>query len=94
MLRRTLTILSAPEYGLLFFEDEETAEISIQCLCGGMASWWRRVVLTSEEADEFRRGQLDSKRMMVEICREWHTMIGRIVDPIGLSQLSMRERKE
>lgn len=82
-----MRILSAPEYGLLFLEDDETGEISVQCLCGGMASWWRRVVLTKEEAEEFHCGSFDAKRMMVEICRNWPSVADRIVPAIELNEL-------
>ena len=82
-----MRVLSAPEYGLLFLQDDETGEVSIQCLCGGMASWWRRVVLTRDEVDEFRCGSFDAKRMMVEICRNLPSVSNRMVPPIELSEL-------
>lgn len=83
-----MKIVSAPEYGVLFLEDENSGDISFQCLCGGMASWWRRVVLTSSEAEEFRNGTLDTKRMMVEICQNWPSMADRVVQAVELSELS------
>ena len=84
-----MRIISAPEYGLLFLQDDETGDISIQCLCGGMASWWRRVVLTTEEVDDFRLGTFDAKRMMIEICRNWPSVSDRMVPPIELSELPL-----
>jgi hypothetical protein len=79
--------MSAPEYGKIFIENDETGEVSFQCLCGGMASWWRRVVLTADEAGEYRRGTFDAQRMMVDICRKWPSVAERLVEPIELDAL-------
>lgn len=80
-------VVSAPEYGLMFIEDSVSGDISIQCLCGQMASWWKRVVLNADEIDELRAGTLDSKRMMVEICRDSPSVVSRLVRAIELKDL-------
>jgi len=86
-----IRILEAPEYGVLILEDDQSGEISLQCLCGGLASWWKRLVLNEEENAEFRAGQLDTKRLMVEICRDWPPIALRLVEPIDLRELPLPE---
>lgn len=83
-----IRIIEAPEYGLMFLEDDQSGEISIQCLCGGLATWWKRLVLSGEETADYRAGRLDAKRLMAEICRNWPPGASRLIEPIDLNALN------
>src|SRR5438105_596222 len=47
---------AAISFGLEIIEDTDTGELSLQCLCGQMALYPRRVVLTPDETARFNAG--------------------------------------
>jgi len=58
------------DFGMEIIEDTDTGEMSLQCLCGQMAMYPQRVVLTPDEVQEFREGTFDAHSLAYEICRE------------------------
>ena len=74
-------------FGLEIIEDTDTGELSLQCLCGQMAMYPRRVVLSADEVEQFRTGTLDTKALVYDICHEDPRMVGRIVPPFPAATL-------
>lgn len=79
--------MSDPGWGTMIIEDTDTGELSLQCLCGGVGMYWRRVVLTADEIEEFHEGTFDALRMVVEVCRETHVVEGRLVSSFPVADL-------
>jgi hypothetical protein len=65
----------------LLIEDPDKNEISLQSLCGGVAMYWMRIVLTPEEVEEFGSGSLDIRGLSYELCKETSAIKDRIVPP-------------
>jgi len=71
------------DFGMEIIEDTDTGEVSLQCLCGQMAMYPQRVVLTPDEVQEFREGTFDAHSLAYEICREIPRAKERLVPPFG-----------
>lgn len=80
-------VIADPGWGNMIIEDTETHEFSFQCLCGGFAMYWRRIVLTQEEVNQFRAGTFDADRMLREVCREGPSVIDRFAQSFPMEQL-------
>jgi hypothetical protein len=68
-------------FGMEIIEDTDTGEWSLQCLCGQMAMYPRRIVLTAEEVAQFRAGTLNTKAIMYDVCHEDPRLADRVVTP-------------
>lgn len=71
--------LGRPEQHELVLADSHAAqnEISLQCLCGGFAMYWRRILLTSDEIEAFKNGTLDLNGLILDVCKEKPNVQGR-----------------
>lgn len=85
-------IIADPGWGNLIVEDDETHEISLQCLSGGFAMYWHRVVLTPEEVLAFKTGQLDIDNMVREINHGAASMASRISPSYDVAELEKNRR--
>jgi hypothetical protein len=81
-------IISEPAWGVLIVEDTEVGEMSFQCVCGGIAMYWRRIILTPEEIEEVRAGSFDAERMTQEVCKKTERVSGRLVEAFDLNDLA------
>jgi len=75
-------VTATPSWGVTIIEDDATGEVSLQCVCGGIGMYYRRVILTPEEAEELRAGSFDFDRMVREVCRETELVRERLVPSI------------
>lgn len=80
------------DFGKEIIEDTETGEFSLQCLCGQMAMYPERVVLTPEEVQEFHDGTFDSGSLVYEMCRKVPRTAERLVKPFELDELVFPKR--
>lgn len=80
-------IIAKPGWGNLIIEDDETHEVSLQCLGGGFAMYWHRIVLTADETTAFRAGELDIEGMVWEMNHGTERMAPRIVASYPLNEL-------
>lgn len=80
-------VIADPGWGNMIIEDTETHEFSFQCLCGGIAMYWRRLILTEDEINQFRAGTFDADRMVREVCSESPRVIGRIAQAFPMEQI-------
>jgi hypothetical protein len=83
-------IIAEPGWGNLIIEDDETGEISLQCLGGGFAMYWHRIVLTADETTAFRSGSLDVDNLVWEMNHGTERMAPRIVAPYENAGLGRR----
>ena len=79
-----INILSEPSWGVQILEDTESGQVSFQCVCGGIAMYYRRIVLTSEEVAALAIGQLNVEQLVSDICKEMPTVRDRIVPSLTL----------
>jgi hypothetical protein len=78
---------AAISFGLEIIEDTDTGELSLQCLCGQMALYPRRVVLTPDETARFNAGSFDAEALMRAICREGPEVVDRVVPAFPISEV-------
>jgi hypothetical protein len=71
--------LAEPSWGARIIEDTDTGSLSLQCICGGIGMYYRRIILTAEEANAFRQGRLDLDQLVRDVCKETPRVAGRIV---------------
>ncbi len=83
-----IRVIQEPTWGALVLEDTTTGELSFQCVCGGMAMYWQRVVLTPEEAAEVHEGTFDADRMVNEVCKKTPRVADRLVEPLDAARLT------
>ena len=74
-------------WGTDIIEDTDTHETSLQCLCGGIAMYPQRIVLTGEEVEELKRGALDIETLVYEICKGMPAVKPRLVPPFSPADL-------
>jgi hypothetical protein len=79
-------VIARPAWGTVIVEDEGTHKLSLQCLSGGFAMYWHRVVLTPDEAAAFRAGQLDVDTMVREMNHGTERMAKRIVPAYAIDE--------
>lgn len=79
-----IKILSEPSWGVQIIEDTESGEVSFQCVCGGIAMYYRRIVFNSEELEAFAVGKLDINKLVSDVCKEVPTIRDRIVPSLPL----------
>ena len=82
-MKRTL---AEPSWGVRIFEDTDTGEVSFQCICGGIGMYYRRIVLTANELEDFRSGRLNADELVSDICKEVARVAGRIVPSVPEDQ--------
>jgi hypothetical protein len=75
-------VILEPSWGAQIIEDTESGELSLQCICGGIGMYYRRIVLDSEEAGQLRAGTLDLDALVYEICHETPGVVDRFVSTI------------
>jgi hypothetical protein len=80
-------IVADPGWGMTIIKDTETEELSFQCLCGGVGMYYRRVVLTAEEQEEFEAGVLDCDQLLHDVCHEIGDIASRIVPSFDTREL-------
>ena len=71
-------ILAEPSWGVLIIHDTDNEEMSLQCLCGGIAMYEQRVILTPDEVEEFNAGTFDADSMVHEVCKKLPRVSGRL----------------
>jgi len=76
-----------PSWGVSIIEDTETGELSFQCICGGIAMYYRRIVLTKDEAAQWRAGTLDADQLVSDVCKEAARVADRMVPSIPQDEL-------
>lgn len=87
MRSQMMRTLAEANWGISIIEDTDTGEVSFQCMCGQVGMYSRRIVLTDQEARDFRSGHLDIDQLVRDVCREVAHIAGRIVPSIPESQL-------
>ena len=60
-------------------EDTDTGEISFQCVCGGIAMYYRRIVLNCNEVEALAAGRLNVDALVSDICKEVPSICDRIL---------------
>ena len=72
-------IVARPVWGAYVLFDPETGEYSFQCLCGGAALYFQRVLLTPDEAAQVGAGTFDGDQMVRDVCKQTARVKDRFV---------------
>lgn len=80
-------IVSEPTWGAMVVEDTETSEFSFQCLCGGAAMYWTRVVLNEAETKGLLDGSLNPDQMVSDVCKQKPYLEDRIRQSFDVNTL-------
>ena len=78
-------VTATPVWGADLIEDTNTQETSLQCLCGGIAMYPQRIVLT--DIEELKQGSLDLETLVYEICKGTARVKPRLVPPFSPDDL-------
>jgi hypothetical protein len=81
-------IIAEPGWGNMLVEDDETGEVSFQCICGGIAMYSVRIVLNAEELSELREGTFDADRMVQEVCKKTARVRDRLVPGFTMAEVA------
>jgi hypothetical protein len=78
----------SPSWGVTIIEDTDSNELSLQCVCGGVGMYYRRIVLTELEIEQWRNGTLNVDHLVSDICKEVPGIAARMVPAIAEEELS------
>jgi hypothetical protein len=79
-----IKVLSEPSWGVQIIEDTDSGEVSFQCVCGGIAMYYRRIVLEREEVEVLATGNLDIDKLVSDVCKEVAAVRDRIVPSLAI----------
>ena len=75
-------VILEPSWGVQIIEDTESGELSLQCVCGGIGMYYRRILLDPGESERLRSGMLDVDGLVYDVCHEEPRLIDRFVSTI------------
>lgn len=84
-------VIGEPGWGNVIIEDTDTKELSFQCLSGGFAMYWHRIVLTPKEVVEYKSGLLDVNKIANEMNHHTERMASRIVASYSIEDIQRKD---
>jgi hypothetical protein len=79
-----IKLLSEPSWGVQILEETDTGEVSLQCVCGGIGLYYRRIVLDQGEIEALNEGTLDIDALASDVCKEASAIRDRIVSSLAV----------
>jgi hypothetical protein len=79
---------ASSSWGVTIIEDTETGHVSLQCICGGIGMYYRRMIMSEAEIEQWRSGTLDIVRLVSDICKEVPRVAARMVPAIAEEELA------
>lgn len=79
-----MRLINVTSWGDQLIEDTETQQISFQCLCGQIALYFQRIMLTPDELRAIHAGEFDYDAMVRAMCKKAPSVLDRLVDPVSV----------